>query len=575
VANASIQMRKIIQGLVTCGLACLAGLVFGANTLGDARAQEEALRQVEIQRRASEQLKSQAESPTASERHHDFLDRPPILGERPCVVITSMEILGDDAARFSWLQRDFKPFAGLCLGGKSIEVLLLNLNDRLLQQGFVTTRVQPEVQQLGQGVLKFRIHAGKISSIILRKEGEYQHLPLAIQNAMPAGPGGILNAKDLDQSVENIERLPKNGLRLFIEPANEPGASRVVAEWNRGRLLQSNLTMDNSSSPSLGRWRLSASASLVNPLGLADELTLSSGSNIDRPGESRRALANTVSYSLPVGYHRFSAWSTVNRSGQHVEGTAVNFLLTGYDKDEQIKWQWQLWRQGGFKVTAEVAKGRRTGASHIEDVELIVQRRNARTESLGVNLEWRGDGFAFFANLSETKTFRRWDADEVPFREGEPDRAVGRRISGQFIKSLSADTNPWQYTAQWDVLGTISPTPLSEVMALGGRYSVRGYTGDHTVVASDGASFRNEILLPGSAWPCVACRFAMYIGFDVGKVWGKNSPERGRFLSGAVAGARIQYSALSMDLALGVPLVGLDGVSKPYAVPYISATVAL
>ncbi len=570
-----MQVNKLIQGWAACWLAGYAGMAFSVTTLDDARAQEESLRQVEMQRRASEQLKSQASSPTASEPLSDFLERLPVADERPCVVVNTMELIGDDAVRFSWLQRDFKPFAGLCLGGRSIEALLLNLNDRLLQQGYVTTRVQPENQQMVKGALRLKVHVGKISAIVLRQDGKDQPAPLAIRNAMPTGQGKILNIKDLDQGVETIERLPDSALRLFIEPADEPGHSRVVTEWDRAKSIQASVTIDNSSSPALGRWRASGSASLINPLGLADELTVSSGSNLDRPDDSRRALANTVRYSLPIGYHRISAWSSVNRSGQEVEGTTVKFLSTGYDKDEQIEWQWLLWRQGGFKLTSQVAKGRRTGTSHIEDVELIVQRRNARTDTLGANVEWRGDGFALFANLSETKTFRRLDEDEAAFREGEPERATGRRLSGQFIKSLNVGSKAWQYNAQWDVLETTTPTPLSDVISLGGRYSVRGYTGDHSVIASDGALVRNELQLPSVSWLCSSCKFSPYLGLDLGKVWGKNAPERGRFVSGSVLGARVQYQNWNLDLALGVPLVGLDGYNKPCVVPYVTASMAL
>jgi hemolysin activation/secretion protein len=340
-------------------------------------------------------------------------------------------------------------------------------------------------------------------------------------------------------------------------------------------LIQSTLALDNSSSPSLGRWRISGSVSLVNPLGLADEFSVSSGSNLDRPAESRRALTNTVRYSVPFGYHRINAVSSVSRSGQEVEGTTVKFLSTGYDKDEQIEWQWQLWRQGGFRMTSEIAKGRRRGVSHIEDVELIVQRRNANTETFGVSLEWRSDSFSIFANLNEIKTFRRLGPDEVAFREGEPDKAVGRRVSGQLIKSLNTGGNVWQFTAQWDVLETTNPTPLSDVMALGGRYSVRGYTGDHTVVSSDGALVRNEIQLPSLSWPSSDCRVLPYFGFDFGKVWGANAPVDGRFVSGSAVGARIKYKKWSWDLALGVPVVGLRGYSRPSVVPYLSANAAL
>jgi filamentous hemagglutinin len=100
--------------------------------------------------------------------------RPPVANEFPCRVVHRVQLLGSQATRFSWVLSEFAPFAGLCLGAGSLQALLLNLNDALLAQGYVTyyqkkrkllstkvTRIHQEAQM--ETVVPSEISAGSIS----------------------------------------------------------------------------------------------------------------------------------------------------------------------------------------------------------------------------------------------------------------------------------------------------------------------------------------------------------------------------------------------------------------------------
>ena len=162
-ACARCMLHKALVGAVVLSLAC------GVSAAGPA---DDAVRDAQL-RALEDQRRIQAQ------RHPDSLpvapvlqlapptgpQRVPVPDEQPCRVIQALQLTGPHAARFSWASQEFEPFAGRCLGPRSLQALVLNLNDALLAQGYVTSRFVLEPQDLSAGVLKVALNAGLIDSI--------------------------------------------------------------------------------------------------------------------------------------------------------------------------------------------------------------------------------------------------------------------------------------------------------------------------------------------------------------------------------------------------------------------------
>jgi hemolysin activation/secretion protein len=535
-----------------------------------------------MQRRQEEQLRQEG-SRTRPTPGVGAPRLPPTPNESPCLQVHSMQLEGPFANHFEWLQDDFALFQGRCLGNQSIQALLNNLNAHIQDQGYVTSRADIEPQPVDNGTLVVKINAGLIKGIRMGKDRDKpapDAVPLVMRTAIPTSPGRLLNVRDLDQGADNVQGLAGYSLTQFIVPSNlnddkagqsdvEPPDHDLVLQWIPGRHWQASIGFDNSLSPSMGRTRAFSQISLINPLNLADQLRLHVSSNAEAPGTNRRVTSSYLQYSVPLGYHRLGWSQSISRSGLGVRGTSVDFISRRYDKEQQLQWGWTLFRDGHFKIGTEMTWGEREGNSHIEDSELVNQRRNARTRSLGLSVSWVGDGLSIQTSLSRTDIYRQWVGDEYLFLQDEPTKTSAIKLDGQAWLAL-----PWyqlQYSLSWQAQTTQGLSALSDTISLGGRYSVRGFTGDHPLVGYSGALLRQEMLLPATPWPCNNCTLAPYLTMDMGRVWGTGAPSGSPWLAGAGIGARFSWSSLHVDLSVSTPLQRSGIPQGPTWVPYLSA----
>jgi hemolysin activation/secretion protein len=201
--------------------------------------------------------------------------QPPVPAETPCAQVDDLawQDTAQDMPREVRAILDSAPgYRGQCLGAQSLERLRGNLDARLLAAGFVTSRATFPPQDLSTGTLLVGVELGRIQRIV-------QRLPSGamLQGALswlPLQPGDVLNLRDIEQAVENAQRLPSWTVQVAIEPAEEPGASNLVLVHRGGPRWRARGSLDNQALEDFGRWQLGLQASLdLGWLG-ADQLSL-------------------------------------------------------------------------------------------------------------------------------------------------------------------------------------------------------------------------------------------------------------------------------------------------------------
>ncbi|MCX8611250.1 MULTISPECIES: POTRA domain-containing protein, partial [unclassified Gilliamella] len=86
-----------------------------------------------------------------------------------------------------------------------MNILMSAIQDRLVSYGYITTRVVVPEQDLTQGVLKLLLVEGKVRHVRYTDDSDkYAQL----YTAMPAREGKILNLRDIEQGLENLQRIP-------------------------------------------------------------------------------------------------------------------------------------------------------------------------------------------------------------------------------------------------------------------------------------------------------------------------------------------------------------------------------
>ena len=402
---------------------------------------------------------------------------------------------GQRLEQVPWLQEsvgiDFssKP----CLGAKGVEVVLARLQQALLERGYVTSRVMVAPQNLQKGVLEVEFIPGVLNGIRFSPDSSGV---TSLINALPSQPGELLQLRDIEQGLENLKRVPTADADIQITPAegevSEPGLSDLVVSYKKINPIRFNLALDDGGSKTTGKTQGTATFSWDNPLALNDLMYFSLGGGIGN-GDGKGTRNKVLHYSLPLGYWQVALTGSRNKYHQSVAGAFQDYVYSGESSTLDLKLSRVIFRNASSKTTAGIKIFHRTSSNFIDDTEVEVQRR--RTSGYEFSLAQRSylgsavlDGSLAFKR--GTGAFGALRAPEEPWGEGTSrmklyiaDVALTQpfSVAGQRLKFSSV----WHW--QWN------KTPLTpqDRIGIGGRYTVRGFDGESSLMAERGWYWRN------------------------------------------------------------------------------------
>ncbi|NWK79228.1 ShlB/FhaC/HecB family hemolysin secretion/activation protein [Aquitalea sp. LB_tupeE] len=226
------------------------------------------------------------------------------------------------------------------------------MQNALLAQGFVTSRVLVSPQNLSNGQLVFTLLPGFIHQI---KPTADSTPGLRLWNALPAKPGSVLNLRDIEQGLENLQRLSPVQADFQIAPASAadapPNSSDVLLKWQQQRPYRLLLQLDDGGSQATGVLQGSSTLAVDHLLTLNDMLNLSrsqalgGGQNGERGSEN-----NALNYSLPLGYWLLGLTLSDGRYRQSVAGAYESYLYHGKNESTALTLSRLLLRDADSKT---------------------------------------------------------------------------------------------------------------------------------------------------------------------------------------------------------------------------------
>lgn len=544
---------KLYFGLlfVTAGLS-LAGVSPSAAQDAD-QGVRELLRQQERDRALREQLEQAPEvrlqSPTAQQPARIPDD------EAPCFPIQNIVLEGELASEFSWaldaanLASD--PAKGRCLGASGIRVVMNRIEHAVVERGYVTTRILAAPQDLKGGTLQLTVVPGRLREVRFAPGTPAR---ATLWNALRLRRGDLLNLRDIEQALENFQRIPTVQADIQIVPSEgedaQPGDSDLVITWQQRVLpLRLNLSLDDSGSQTTGKLQGSLSVSLDNPLALNDLFYVSGSHDVSGHGKGTRAYS--AHYSLPFGYWALGLTVSGHRYYQTVAGLNQNYVYSGTSSNAEAKLSRVMYRDASRKVGLYLRGWERQSNNYIDDTEVEVQRRRSAGWEVGLShREYLGSAIfdAEIAWRRGTGAFGAIQAPEELFGEGTA-RVRVLSANAQFSVPFRLGSLPARYTGSWRAQWNRSPLVPQDRFSIGGRYTVRGFDGEMTLMGDRGWLLRNE--LGFSVYP----GHELYLGADYGHVGGPSTVmQAGRSLGGAVLGVRGAAKGFSWDAFVGTPL---------------------
>lgn len=474
--------------------------------------------------------------------------------ESQCQPVRSIALDGQDAARFAWALDSVVTGAdaavGKCLGVAGIQAVAHRVQSTITDQGFVTTRVLVRTQDLSGGHLSLTVLPGRIRRIVM---AEPQQFRANAGNALASKPGDILNLRDIEQALENLKRVPTVQAEIRIEPAEAANQSDIVIDWKQRLPLRVSATLDDSGSRSTGKYQASLTLSYDHWLTLNDlfYVTASHDAGGGQSGE-RGTAGHTVHYSLPWGYWLLGFTASRSSYRQAVAGATQDYLYKGTSESRDVRLSRVVYRSASAKTTAGVKAWLRRSRNFIDDTEIEAQRRaTGGWEALLAHRQYLGEVLAdmSLSHKRGTGAFTSLQSPEELFGEG-----TSRMRLTQAEVAVSAPLRvsdlKLRYTGVWRAQWDRTPLTPQDGFALGGRYTVRGFDGETSLLAERGRLIRNDLALA-----IATCGCETYLGLDYGEVRGPSAASlAGQHLAGAVMGLRGSLGSVGYDLFAGKPL---------------------
>lgn len=532
------------------------------------RREEERLRE---QKRAAEQVPSQLTQPTTLSTIQDL----PV--ETPCFTIRDVVLKSEGSTQFSSFADRVRPLIGKCLGTKGLASVVSLLDESFIQSGHVTTRAALPPQNLSEGTLQVIVQAGLIGDVQL-KDAPTGSSWGTWKNAFPISIGKVLNIRDLEQGVEQMQRLPSQRVTTKIEPGTEPGTSTVVIERTQPPLLDrlhGGITLDNSAIGNKGNTNASFNAALDNPSGLNDLLNVSLNTPARRTTEQDKSQSVSLFYSIPWNYQLFSLSQTSSEFAQTVQGTTARFVSSGSSQTFEAKWTTTVWRTASIKTGGYLAASTRSARSYLDDVELIVQARRLSNIEVGLQHKqlWGNASVDLELSHRQPSDFDQAQEDLTTAKSGGP--TLKPKIT-QLVIDVNSPV-PWlgkttRYSGRFRLQATTDLTLAADQFSIGSRGTVRGFDGESVLQAEEGWTLRNEFSFDttlGSAW---GLQVSPYLALDIGRVSGPSTALLpGDQLVGAALGVRARRQALSLDASVATPISQPEGFKSQRLNTYLSA----
>ena len=444
-----------------------------------------------------------------------------------------------------------------CLGVSEIEEILGEITKAYILRGYVTARAYLPAQNLASGRLEIVVIEGKVSSIRIEDGGKGS---VSKGNAFPGVEGRVLNLRDLEQGIDQLNRLASNNARLDIVPGEQPGESIVVIRNEPRSRFHFNIGYDNQGDSNTGKYQTGGTLSLDNPFGFDDFITATHRETT--PGDKGRKFSGSDSllYSIPFGYTTATLGKSRSQYATPVAlPSGLELVSSGNTTTSYITVNRVMYRDQANKATLGATLTTKQSRNYLAGNFMQVSSRNLTVLDIDGSLATALGGGALQLNAGLSEGLDAMGA--LTDLDGLPDsapRAQFRkyRLGANYTLPFRLADHDAAFSSQLAIQRAENVLYGSEQMLIGGLYTVRGFV-RNTLSGDHGYYWRNE----------VSMRFPVQIGdttlggrafvaYDQGRVTNRAPGVPSGSLAGGAIGVSIAWKGASWEWFCTRPLSG-------------------
>lgn len=480
-------------------------------------------------------------------------------GNGACFDITRVEIDGANLLSAQEIGKVTAPYGNRCVGLAEINAVLRDVTHLYIDHGYVTSRAYVPQQDIAKTrILRLLVVEGTLSDIYLN--GQKVAGSGSLATAFPGLIGRVVNIRDIEQGLDQMNRLQANDAKSAMLPGPKDGTSILNIENRPGRPWHVSLGNNNMGQESTGFSRSSASLGLDDLLDINDQWSFSyEHSGPDFPWRNDgKGYGNSYSGSVSVPY----GYSTVSLNGSWyqyesaVEGNFSSLETSGNSGQAGLGIDRVVLRDKDSITTVRSSLTYKQTNNFLLGNLIEVGSRRYTVGEIGISHSRRMFGGIWVFDASYDKGLGLFDAVEL----GDPGAGNADPRFSKLNATISV-TQPFTLAGRQLELtsllsGQYSPDNLlgAEQISLGSYSNVRG-TRESVLFGNNGMFSHNEIVWrtksneSGDAVAKVLGELRPYLGLDYGHVYSqKRFDMTGGDLASWTAGIRAVGGNISADL---------------------------
>ena len=462
--------------------------------------------------------------------------------------------------RFHFLERIARPYKDKELSLSDINKLIHTMNQSLMARGFSTSRVVVPEQNLSSRELRLVLQLGYINAVRFAEESD----TLYWKNLFPFRKGDILNVRDIEQGIEQAKRLPSQDISVQLLPSDQPQRTDVVLTVKRGKNFYGTISVDDSGLEDTGKLQWYTSVGVDQIFQRNDILRV--GMNLDgaQDGYAQGTRGHNVSYTIPYGAHTFTFSYQRSKYHQTVESRPYAFISAGDTNISTFSWDYVLHRSSSTKTSMDIRLKKRNSHSFINDVELPIQAMHQTSMEIGFAERLYIDRDTLYFRIAHRFGLGWLGAqDEKTYPDAPKTHYRLWLFDVDYVHPFTFGHRPATFTTSLHGQWTMNEQRLYgvDMISMGGRYTVRGFDGEVTLMGANGWYLRNEF---ATKFP--KQQEELYLGLDVGAVYGYGADlYNGHVLAGTTLGIRGTIHDISYDVFVAAPIEKPKGFHTPDA----------
>lgn len=475
-----------------------------------------------IRQKEAEEIKNIGKGKILQEKE---LEQKKKADDKICQTIKTFEFQGNkEISNFTLKRKFIKPLQkskpDLCFTRLDLSKLHDQIENYYIEQGYVIARVYFDTSEISKGVIKIVIEEGKLEKLEIRDNSKLNNiLPFRRTTqkffAFPSlWKNEAVNLRDIEQGIDQINRLSSQSAKISLDPAEKEGYSNVIINNQIGHLATVSLGVDNSGQQNTGRIKHKASLNYDNLLGINDNIYLNYSESNGIPlfgsgkgfndiigtndnSNTRFSKAFYSAFSVPFGYWTAGASYSYSKYLLTTAGTASLIRSSGNSEAKTYYLDRVLSRGKKYKISLKAELGQNDTDSYIEDTYIPVNSRRTTEANLYLNNTFYILNGSLYFQPKYSKGLTAFGAmkDQKGLTADKPRaqfETFGLYAQNNINFNIPKTTLPLNHKLTFDSLKSNDSLYGSDQFSLGGRYTVRGF--QRSIISGDnGYLFRNDL----------------------------------------------------------------------------------